>query len=76
MELAAARRLYELRHKERPYHDGTFKFWAEEPSRNFPYKYDDGVTIWLSPSELNPEDEFLGVPPSLQRGNSERNRAE
>jgi hypothetical protein len=57
--LAAADRLYDMLHEERPYHDGSFALWAKEPSREFPFHYRDGVTIWLSPVELNPDDDFL-----------------
>lgn len=60
MQLAAANRIYDMRHEDRPYHDGSFSRWAAEPSRQFPFHYRDGVTIWLSPVELNPEDDFLG----------------
>ena len=59
MQLKAAERLYGLKHEDRPFHDGTFKNWAKDPSPEFPFRYDDGVTIWLSPTEVNEEDEFL-----------------
>lgn len=60
MQAAAANRLYDLAHEDKPYHDGSFTRWAKEPSRQFPFHYRDGVTIWLSPVELNPDDDFLG----------------
>lgn len=58
-QLAAAQRLYDLIHSESPYHDGSFASWSKEPSREFPFHYTDGVTIWLSPVELAPDDDFL-----------------
>ena len=56
---AAAERLYALLHEDKPFHDGSFTKWAKEPSRGFPFHYLDGVSIWLSPVELNPDDDFL-----------------
>ena len=60
MQLDAAKRRYSELHKEKPFHDGTFTHWSEKPSRLYPFHFMDGVTIWLSPSELNPDDKFLG----------------
>ena len=64
MQLAAANRLYDLRHKDKPYHDGLRRFWAEEPSRLTPFHYRDGVTIWMSKDDLTPDDDFLGQRPA------------
>lgn len=63
MQLRAAERLYGLLHEDMPFHDGTFTRWAKKASRDFPFHYLDGVSIWLSPVEANEEDDFLG--PSL-----------
>ena len=63
---AAAERLYALLHEDKPFHDGSFTKWAKEPSRGFPFHYLDGVSIWLSPVELNPDDDFLNPSASDQ----------
>lgn len=59
MQLRAAERLYGLLHEKAPFHNGDFASWAEKPSRDHPFHYDDGVHIWLSPVEVNPDDDFL-----------------
>lgn len=59
-QLAAANRRYAMLHEGAPYHDGSFARWAKEPSADFPFHYLDGVTIWLSPVDLTPDDDFLG----------------
>jgi hypothetical protein len=51
--------MYDLLHEKRPYHDGSFSRWAKESSRQFPFHYLDGVTIWLAPVDMNPDDDFL-----------------
>lgn len=55
----AARRRYDLLHADKPYHDGTETSWAAEPSLSHPFKYDDGVRIWLSRVDETPDDDFL-----------------
>lgn len=59
MQIEAARRRYADLHKERPYHDGSFKVWAKEASPDFPFHYDDGVTQWLATEDLAPWDMYL-----------------
>lgn len=59
MNAAAATALYEEMHKDLPYHDGTFKSWAKDRSREFPFHYNDGVTIFAAPVDLQPDDDFL-----------------
>jgi hypothetical protein len=59
MEEASANWLYDEIHKERPYHDGTFRHWSSERTPETPCHYRDGVTIWVAPTDLNPEDRFL-----------------
>ena len=51
--------MYDLLHEERPFHDGSFARWSKERSWDYPFHYLDGVNIWLSPVELNPDDDFL-----------------
>ena len=64
MQLDAAKRRYEEIHKALPYHDGSFKRWAEKPSLGFPFHHSDGVTIWMSREDLTPDDDFLAQAPS------------
>lgn len=59
MELVAANAQYAKLHEKRPYHEGGFKTWAKERSSKHPYRYDEGVHIYLAPTDLNPGDEFL-----------------
>lgn len=59
MEQAAADARYARIHDERKWHDGTFRRWAKEPSREHPYRYDFGVTIGVAATDLHPDDTFL-----------------
>jgi hypothetical protein len=59
MEELAARRRYDMLHEREPYHDGTFENWSKDASAEFPYRYDDGVRIWVAPVDLTPDDDFL-----------------
>lgn len=59
METAAANSRYDAKHEKRPYHDGTFKSWAEKRSPGHPYHARDGVTIWVHDEDLSPDDNFL-----------------
>jgi hypothetical protein len=58
LALAEANRLYEAKHAENPYHDGTFKHWAPRQAPGW-FKYDQGVHIWISPEEIRPDDDWL-----------------
>jgi hypothetical protein len=58
MELAAARHAYSALHEKAQWHDGTFTSWAEERSESHPYRYDDGVTIFVADADHDPGDEF------------------
>jgi len=58
-QLEAAKAFYADLHAEAPFHDGSFKRWATERSRAFPFHFTDGVSIWLSPVELSPGEDFL-----------------
>jgi len=42
-----------------PFHDGAGN-WSKERSRDFPYHYRDGVTIWVAPEDLGMGGDFLG----------------
>lgn len=59
MELAAAERMYGDLHEERPFHDGTFTHWSKKASVRTPYHFLDGVRIWVSETDLSPDDDFL-----------------
>ena len=63
-ERAAAAALWAQMHAERPYHDGTESLFSEKRTRATPYRYDEGVTLFVSEVDLNPDDQFLT--PSLQ----------
>lgn len=58
MEKAGAQGLYDKLHEKAPFHDGTFKSWAKERSSRHPFHYNDGVTIIVTPEDLNPGDRF------------------
>lgn len=57
-QLAATRR-YELLHEQLPYHDGTFDNWSKHYSADTPYRFDDGVTIWVAPIDYGSGGDFL-----------------
>ena len=52
-------RRYRKKHEKRPWHDGTFRIWAETYSPVTPFHYTDGVTIWVSRENLTPDDDFI-----------------
>lgn len=60
-QLKAAQRTYDEIHKDRPFHDGMERIWSDKWSELTPFRYDDGVTIWMSPVEINPDDDFLSL---------------
>jgi hypothetical protein len=64
MEAASANARYAERHKEKPFHDGTFPTdlaaWSATRTPSHPFKYDEGVTIWAADTDVNPHDHFLG----------------
>lgn len=64
MAEAAANARYDQLHEAKPYHDGTFNLWSKDRSPLFPFHYRDGVTIWVSPDDLTPEDDFLDDGPA------------
>lgn len=63
MQLAAAQELYADLHEEMPFHDGTRERWAKKRSRMFPFHYRDGTSFWMSPVELDPDNDFLSDAP-------------
>lgn len=52
--------MFDKRHEDRPWHDGTGVLWAEKYSPTTPWHYRDGVTVWVSKYDLTPDDDFLG----------------
>ena len=63
MESAAANARYDELYGGK-YHDGTFPAdlaqWSEKRTPDTPYGHRDGVTIWVAPTDLAPDDDFLG----------------
>lgn len=59
MERQAAQATYRRIHEDAPWHDGTFQHWSKDQSRDFPYHFDHGVTIVVTETDENPEDQFL-----------------
>lgn len=68
MEREAAESRYDALHEAMPYHDGTHQVWSKERSAQRPYHFKSGVDIWVSTTDLNPDDDFLSAPtlPSFQ----------
>lgn len=62
MELAAADRKWESLHKDRPFHDGSFKSWRVERSDSHPYHYTDGVRLWVAEVDYEPDGDWLSTP--------------
>lgn len=52
METAAAEAAWARQHEKRPWHDGTFADWAEEPSESHPYHFQHGTRIWVTKTDL------------------------
>jgi hypothetical protein len=59
MEQAAAAARYHALHEDAPYHDGSWKAWAKERTAATPYHFLDGVTVYVSTRDENPDDAFL-----------------
>lgn len=62
MELAAAMWRYDDLHSKEPFHDGTFTNWASERSSSHPYRFDDGVRIWVAPEDYGLGGDFIANP--------------
>lgn len=61
--LAFANWRYDQLHEKQPFHDGTFTRWSDTRSMRTPYHYRDGVRVWVSAHDLNPDDDFLQLLP-------------
>lgn len=59
MAVAAANAIYEERHRERPFHDGTFSNWSSKRSSTHPFHFRDGVRIWVSKWDLTPDADWI-----------------
>lgn len=64
MEAEAVDRMWREQHNEesgRVFHDGTRTRWAKTFSRDTPYRFDDGATVFASPTDLGLGGDFLGT---------------
>lgn len=57
--LAAANRIYDELHKDKPFHNGAFTRFSEDFSPSTPYHVRDGVRIWISEHDYTPDASFL-----------------
>ena len=73
-QLEAAQALYADQHEDAPFHDGSFLRWSKKRSRDYPFRYTDGVTFWLSPVEVDPDADWLG--PSAAEGSPDADEAQ
>lgn len=60
MNAQAANQSYAELHEKAPYHDGTHRSWSEKRTKAHPFRYDDGVKVWVHDVDLSPHDHFLG----------------
>ena len=51
METEAAQAAYRRLHEKRPWHDGTFTRWVEEPDEGHPYHFMHGIRIWVTETD-------------------------
>lgn len=72
MNEAAARHRYEELHRERPFHDGSFSRWSKERTESTPFHFQDGVEVYVSLTDDNPDDDFLTPPPMFGDDRAER----
>jgi hypothetical protein len=54
-----ADRKYGELHKDKPFHDGTEKRWADAATPKVPFHFRDGVRVYVAPVDLHPDDNFL-----------------
>lgn len=54
----AAQAMYAALHEKAPFHDGTYTRWNEHRTSEFPYRYDEGVTVGVDTVERTPWDYF------------------
>ena len=59
MDLVAAEWKYAALHEDMPFHDGSFKSWAKERSDSHPYHFNDGVRLWVSDVDYDPDGTWL-----------------
>ena len=55
----SARAEYARLHEKRPWHDGSFSKWSEEPSATFRFHFQHGTTIWVAETDLGHGGDFL-----------------
>lgn len=58
-EQKVADRRYRALYADREWHDGTGRTFVKDFSPDTPYRFDDGVTISVTPTDLSPNDTFL-----------------
>lgn len=61
LELISAQRKYAALHEARPYHDGSFEDWSDKQSDSHPFKYDEGVRIWVADVDYDPDGTWLST---------------
>jgi len=76
MALQSAEAKYDDLHKALPFHDGTFSNWAAERSKQTPFQYREGVSLWVANIDLTPDDEFLSGRFADQAPDDDGERAE
>lgn len=57
-EREAANWLFDEIHADKPFHNGAGEYSAKR-SRAFPYHYRDGVNVWVSSEDHDPDGDFL-----------------
>lgn len=70
METEAANRIWRERHKEEPFHDGTFQNWAKNFTEQTPYRFDDGAQVIATPVDIGLGENFVN-PLGLQDDSDE-----
>lgn len=59
MDLAAAERKWASLHEETPFHNGDFTSWSKDRSDSHPYHFQDGVRLWVSDVDYDPDGSWL-----------------
>lgn len=68
--------LYELQHEEMPYHDGWRSSWAKKRSASHPFHWSDGLSVGVSPVDVDPDGEWLPVVAAEQSDSDDEQAAE
>lgn len=55
----SARAEYARLHEKRPWHDGSFSKWSEEPSATFRFHFQHGTHIWAADTDHELGGDFL-----------------